>query len=108
MSYVSIVFAFLVAGNMVAHKLKSNMVSLVVVLFTIASSILIFLMNRYGSQFSNTAKLMRETVEDGRLSLEWHPITYEPAGLILPRISGHQVKKVAVTITRRLKVSFTV
>jgi hypothetical protein len=49
MSFISIVFAFLVPGNMVVHKLKSYMVSLVVILFTIASSILIFLMNRYDS-----------------------------------------------------------
>lgn len=83
MSFSSVVFAFLVAGNIVAHKLKSSMVLLVIALFTIASSILIFLMNRFGNQFANIATLMREAVENGSSSLGWHPITYEPAVLPL-------------------------
>jgi len=78
MGHVSIVFAFLIAGFLVAGRLEKSMVSVVVILFTIAVSISTFIQNRFGGAMIGVAGEMRKAVQRGESTLSWHSVTYEP------------------------------
>ena len=77
-TYVSIVFAFIVASHLVAKKLTSRVVSLVITLYTLVAlwSVWGISMNSFAIS-ATTGELKRRFVE-GDSSLGWLPILEMP------------------------------
>ena len=72
-TYVSVVFAFLVAGYLVSKKLSSSIVSTVVTLYTLVAFWSIFALNRNVVAIgAAVAEINRAILEDGS-SLGWLP-----------------------------------
>ena len=72
-TYVSIVFAFLIAGYLVARKLTPGIISLVVTLYTLVAVWSIFALNRNVVSISATAAELNRAVQEGDSSLGWLP-----------------------------------
>lgn len=77
-TYVSIVFAFLVASYLVASKLVSRIVVVVIVLYTLVASWAVWGLNRSSASLvASIAEIKRRVQEDGS-SLGWLPATSIP------------------------------
>jgi len=75
---VSIVFAFIVASYLVARRLTSKVVSLVISLYTLVSVWAIWGIRQNSTNISATAGEMTRRTIDGSSSLEWLPILEMP------------------------------
>ncbi len=78
MGHCSLIFAFLIASFLVAHRLRTSMATVVILLFTFAIFATTFVQNRFGGAMAGLAKEMRRAVNEGESSIGWHSITYEP------------------------------
>ena len=77
-TFVSIVFAFIVASHLVAKKLTSRVVSLVITLYTLIALWSVWGISLNSFALSATAgELKRRSVEDGS-SLGWLPMLEMP------------------------------
>ena len=72
-TYVSIVFAFLVAGYLVSKKLSSTIVSIVVTLYTLVAFWSVFALNRNVIAIGATVAEINRAVQEGESSLGWVP-----------------------------------
>jgi len=79
-TYVSIVFAFLVAGYLVAHKLASSMVAILITLFTMISMMVAGIAVRAGRGISGLEEEIRRAVAEGRSSLSWNASALADSG----------------------------
>lgn len=77
-TYVTIVFAFLVAGFLVSRKLSPAMVSLVITLYTLVATWSIFALNRNVAAIAAAQSEMKRLVEESGSSLSWVPVTSTP------------------------------
>jgi pheromone shutdown protein TraB len=77
-AYVSVVFAYLVAGYLVSSKLGSNMALLVSTIYTLVATWAIFAINTNLQSISATAREIRRVVEEGESTLGWLPIVDIP------------------------------
>ena len=77
-TYVSIVFAFIVASYLVAQRLTSTVVSLVITLYTLVSIWAIWGVRQNSINISATVGEMSRRTLDGRASLDWLPILDMP------------------------------
>ena len=77
-AYVSIVFAFLVASYLVAKKLASQMVSLVVALYTLVALWALFGLNRTSLTITALTAEIKRAVLESESSLGWHPAVATP------------------------------
>ena len=77
-TYVSIVFAFLVASYLVAHKLVSGIVWLVLTLYTVVSAWAIFGLSRTSATVVGLVfEIKRMALEPGS-TLGWHTVVSTP------------------------------
>lgn len=76
--YVTVTFAFLVASYMVADKLKSGMVWVVIGLYTISSVWLNIGMNRFAAMAGLVGAEIKRSVINGQSSLNWTTLMHEP------------------------------
>jgi hypothetical protein len=73
-TYATVVFAFLVAGHLIAHKLNRLMVAVLIVLFTLASLQCGMTSARgVGNSFAMIDHI-RQAIATGRSSLGWVPV----------------------------------
>ncbi len=77
-TYVSIVFAFLVASYLVADKLAPKIVSIVITLYTLVALWSVFGLNRISATASGMAFEIKRAVLEAGSSLGWHPIVGTP------------------------------
>ena len=77
-TYVSVVFAFLVAGYFAAKKLASTMVSLVITLYTLVVIWSVFALNRNVASIGAATDEIKRVVREGESSLSWVPLTSTP------------------------------
>ncbi len=77
-TYVSIVFAFLVAGYLVANALSAKIVSLVVTLYSLVAFWSVWALNRNVTAISATSRKMKEGILSGESSLDWFPMALAP------------------------------
>jgi hypothetical protein len=83
MGHASLVFAFLIAGYLVAHKLRPLLAYIAIMLFTIAIGLPTFVQNRFGGAMMGLAAEIRQASESSASLLAWHSITYEPEQYIV-------------------------
>ena len=84
--YVTVTFAFLVASYMVADKLKTGMVWVVIGLYTITSLWLNIGLNRFAAMAGLLGAEIKRLVIIGQSSLTWTTLSQEP-DYILPLAS---------------------
>ena len=77
-AYVSIVFAYLVAGYLISNKLGSKMVLLVSSIYTLVAVWAIFAINTNLQSISAAASEIRRVVREGESSLGWLPVVNVP------------------------------
>jgi hypothetical protein len=77
-TYVSIVFAFLVAGYLTASELASRIVWVVVTVYTLVALWAIFGLNRTAASLIATSFEIKRAVLESGSSLGWHPIVKTP------------------------------
>ena len=77
-TYVSIVFAFLVAGYFVANKLAPKMILVVVTLYTLVALWSVFALNRNVVAIGAAAEEIRRAVQEGNSTLSWVPAATTP------------------------------
>ena len=77
-TYVSIVFAFLVATYLVSHKLAAKMVSTVIALYTLVVAWSLFGISRTSATVIALANEIKLSVLQGNASLAWHPVVSTP------------------------------
>lgn len=82
MDYVSVLFAFLVTGYLVAPHLNRVMTGIVVGLFSLFSAIMIFSVNRTMSTNAGLVNEIRQNAAGGDTAFSWHPIVTEPANFL--------------------------
>ena len=70
-SYISIVFAFVVAGYLAAHRLTRTLAMTAVGLFTVASVFFILMTVVVSLDVTRLAAAINESVHDGTSSLTW-------------------------------------
>jgi len=70
-NYISVLFAFIVAGYLVASKLRPAMVIVVVVLFSAFAVDSIIVMNFLNSDVSELQRLAQGRLADGHTDLSW-------------------------------------
>ena len=81
-TYVSIIFAFLVASYLVASKLVPRIVAVVIVLFTLVSFWAVWGLNRTAANLvASIAEIKRRVQQDGA-SLGWLPATSIPDAML--------------------------
>lgn len=73
-TFVSIVFAFIVASHLAARQLSSRLVSLVITLYTLVAFWSIWGISMQVSSISAVAGEMRRRLNEGNSSLEWLPV----------------------------------
>ena len=76
--YATVTFAFLVASYMVADKLKSGMVWVVIALYTITCVWLNVGMNRFAAMAGLLGAEMKRLAVNGQSSLTWTTLVNEP------------------------------
>ena len=81
-TYVSIIFAFLVASYIASSKLRPAIVSIVITLFTLVALWATWALNRGSVSAMAVVKEVKRGVQDGTSSLGWHPITGMPDSLL--------------------------
>ncbi len=69
MDYISVLFAFLIAGYFIAHKLEPLMIMLVIVLFTIIEGRLMINMYFLSNDMSTLGALMALRAENGEFGV---------------------------------------
>jgi hypothetical protein len=72
-AYVSIVFAFIVAAYLVANRLTSPVVKLVISLYSAVSLWSVWALSQNASAISATVQEMKRVVAEGGSSLNWVP-----------------------------------
>ena len=72
-TYVSIVFAFLIVGYLVAKKLTPKIISLVITLYTLVALWSVFALNRNVVSIGAAAAEINRAVQEGDSSLGWVP-----------------------------------
>lgn len=72
-TYVSIVFAFLVASYLVAQKLAPRIVSIVITLYTLVALWAVFGLNRTMASLSAAIGEIKRAVLANSSSLDWYP-----------------------------------
>ena len=77
-TYVSIVFAFLVAGYFVSEKLAPKMISLVVSLYTLVALWSVFALNRNVVAIGAAADEIKRVLLEGDSTLDWVPVAATP------------------------------
>ncbi|MDA1371637.1 MAG: hypothetical protein O2971_12875 [Proteobacteria bacterium] len=82
-TYVSIVFAFLIAGYLVAKNLSAIIVSLVVTLYSLVAFWSVWALNRNVVAISATSREMKEGILSGQSSLGWFPMASAPEYLFV-------------------------
>lgn len=70
-SYVSIIFAFLIASWLVAHKINTVMAAICLFLFTLVSIYFISFTFFIAQDMLNLGKIIGQKVEAGESSLSW-------------------------------------
>jgi len=78
-NYVTVLFAFLVAGYMVAARLNKTMTGILVGLFSFFSLVMIFIANRTMASITGLVEQLRKASANGDTALDWHPVVYQPA-----------------------------
>ena len=77
-AYVSIIFAYLVAGYLISSKLGSKMVILVSTIYTLVAMWAIFAINTNLQSISAAASEIRRVVREGESTLDWLPVVKIP------------------------------
>ena len=81
-SYISILFAFLVASYLVASKLAPKIVTVVISLYTLVAVWVLFGINRTTSTIVGLASEIKHSVLESDSSLSWHSVTTIPDSLL--------------------------
>lgn len=81
-TYVSIVFAFLVVSYLVSSKLKPELISIVVALYTLVALWASWVLNRGSASLVALVAEMKRSIQDGTSSLGWHPAAATPDFLL--------------------------
>ena len=84
MSYVSVLFAFLVAAYFAAPHLNRAMTVISIGLFSVFSAIMLFVVNRTLATSFGLAENIRQNATGGDTTLAWHPITSEQINFFAP------------------------
>jgi len=77
-TYVSIVFAFIVASHLAARQLTPRVVSLVITLYSLVAAWSVWGIRQNAISISATAGEMRRRLLEGSSSLDWLPILQMP------------------------------
>ena len=77
-TYVSIVFAFIVASYLVSKRLTSRVVSLVIALYSLVSFWSVWAISSQATLISATVGEMKRVVQDNQSSLGWVPVLTIP------------------------------
>ena len=77
-TYVSIVFAFLVAGFLVSSRLSSKMTLLVTTIYTLVAVWSIFALNRNVAAIAAAQNEIKRAIQDSGSSLGWLPAASIP------------------------------
>lgn len=72
-TYVSIVFAFLVASHLVSNKLAPNIVSVVITLYTLVALWSVWGLNRTSASLAAILSEIKRAVGEADSSLGWYP-----------------------------------
>ena len=81
MNYVAVLFAFLIAGYLVAAKLKSSMVSIVVGLFTLVVLLQAAVIIGHGYDTSALIGQITERAANPASGIDWHGAANPAAGV---------------------------
>jgi hypothetical protein len=77
-TYVSIVFAFIVASYLASRHLMPKVVSLVIALYTLVSFWAVWAINSQVNSISATAAEIKRVVQEDQSSLGWLPVVAVP------------------------------
>ena len=80
-TYLTVTFAFLVAGHLVSHSLKSTMVALIVGLYSLVALWCTFGINRWVTTAAAMTQEVRRAVEAGESTLGWTTMATTPAAV---------------------------
>ncbi len=83
-TYVSIVFAFLVAGYLVSNRLAPRIVSVVVTLYSLVALLSVISLNRASSNGMALAAEIKRAVQENDSSLSWVQISPDAVLSTLP------------------------
>ncbi len=78
MNYISVLFAFLVAGYLIGPHLNRVMTGIIVGLFTLFAGLMILTVNRTVAGIAAFAGEMRRMAGEDGGTMAWHPVVYEP------------------------------
>ena len=77
-TYLTVTFAFLVAGYLIANKLKPSMVTLLIVLYSLVSLWCSFAINRWVVTAVRMIREMKRLVANGESTLGWTTMVTTP------------------------------
>ena len=72
-TYLTIIFAFLVAGHLMGHKISTGMTVVMIALFSLASLICVMVAVRAAEGMAGLAGLISKAIADGQSNLSWMP-----------------------------------
>ena len=92
-TFLSIVFAFLVAGSLLANRLDRLLAGIAVALFSGAALLFSLLCYNVAANLGRLAELIKAAVSDGTSELGWvgFVASNAPIGLVLPSLAGLMV-----------------
>ena len=93
MKYVAVLFSFLLAGYLVADKLESKMVFIIVGLFTLVALQMLSNIFGFGTDVASLGVEIQSRASDGATGLDWHGAA-APWGVIT--ISVARITSIAV------------
>ncbi len=90
MDYVAVLFAFLIAAYLVAAKLESRMVTVIVVLFTVVALQHVLPILASGSDFAGVAGQIALRATNDSSSVNWHgaAMPWGPVAISITRYSA--------------------